>query len=85
VPKTFEALGPDHPVAFLANAISDNAWTIAAASGVSRFQLCVAMANACGHILAGAGLPPAEAQDRIDALRTCMQGAYDLHDAEGEG
>jgi hypothetical protein len=85
VPKTFEALGPDHPVAFLANAISDNAWTIAAASGVSRFQLCVAMASACGHILAGAGLPPAEAHDRIDALRTCMRGAYDLHDAEGEG
>jgi hypothetical protein len=30
-------------------------------------------------------LPPAEAQDRIDALRTCMQSAFDLHDAEGEG
>jgi hypothetical protein len=43
------------------------------------------MASACGHILAGAGLPPAEAQDRIDALRTCMQSAFDLHDAEGEG
>jgi hypothetical protein len=85
VPKTFKALGPDHPVAFLANAISDNATTIAAASGVSRFQLCVAMANACGHILAGAGLPPAEAHDRLDALKTCMPSAFDLQDAEGEG
>ena len=85
MPKTLKALGPDHPVAFLANAISDNAWTIAAASGVSRFQLCVAMAGACGHILAGAGLPPTEAHDRIDVLKTNMQSAYDLHDAEGEG
>jgi hypothetical protein len=55
--ETFESIGPEHPISRIANALSDEAVVLAARTGLSRWDLCVAMANAIGHILADSGSP----------------------------
>lgn len=55
-----EVIGPDHPISRISNALSDQAFILAGQFGVSRWDLCVAMSNACGQILADAATPNAE-------------------------
>lgn len=57
VDKTSERIGPDHPISVMAGALSDNAFVLAAGMQMSRWDMCVAMANAIGHILADSGKP----------------------------
>jgi hypothetical protein len=52
-----EMVDPEHPVAKLATMLSSEALVLSAAAGLSRWELCMALANACGHILAAAGKP----------------------------
>ena len=53
--KTFDTIGPDHAISKVANALSDQAFELSAKMGISRWDLCVAMANAIGQILADSG------------------------------
>ncbi|MGI9491413.1 MAG: hypothetical protein ACR2QF_03200 [Geminicoccaceae bacterium] len=54
-----EIIGPEHPISRVADALSDQAFELAAKMEISRWDLCVAMANACGKILADAASKPA--------------------------
>ncbi len=94
----YEVVGADDPVTRMAHAISGQAFQLAAQFKMSRFDVCVAMANACGHILADNLAPPPEgvvmpkrgkampreaALERMDSLREVMQAAYDMRDIKG--
>lgn len=97
--KRWESVGPDHPIAIMAHSLSDRAYELAAVAGISRWDLCVAMANAIGHVLADSAKPPPEgvvlpnrnarkmpreaALERFDSLREIMQTAYDTRDTKG--
>lgn len=84
-PKS-EIIGPDHAISRMANGLSDGALELAARARLSRWDLCVALANACGQILADSkDMPRDKALERMDSLREVMQGAYDLRGVEGEG
>lgn len=91
--KKFETVGDNHPVSRLANTLSGMAFELASGARVSKMDVCTAMANACGQILAdaakpasgGKALPRTEALRRMDDLRKVMQGAYDLRTVRGEG
>lgn len=99
MPDGFEAVDGEHGISMIANAISEQACEMAAKARISRWDLCVALANACGHILADQSKPPpagiimpnrgrpmprAAALERMDALRTIMEASYDLRDVSGE-
>lgn len=87
----FQNIGPDHPVSKIANTLSGAAYELAGQARISKMDLCAALANACGQILADAGqpqsggkpLPKAEAVKRMDDLRRVMEAAYDLRTVEG--
>jgi len=87
----FETIGRDHPVSHLANELAAHAHMLAGVAQISKFDVCVAMANACGLILADAAktapggkpLPRDKAIERMNALRTIMESAYDLRDVKG--
>lgn len=88
----FESIGPDHPISKIANSLSGAAYELAGHAKISKMDLCAALANACGQILADAAipqaggkpLPKAEAVKRMDDLRVVMEAAYDLRTVEGE-
>jgi len=79
------------PVSTLAHALTDEAGPIALKMGISKMDVCVAMANAIGFILADArmpargftGMPKQTAMDRMDDLRKAMALAYDLREIDG--
>lgn len=77
--KDLELLNGDHAITALANSLSDNVTQIANASGISRWEVCVAMANACGHILAEGNMTREAAIERLDALRKISETAYELY------
>jgi len=91
--KKFETITPDHPVSRIANTLSAAAYELAGQARISKMDLCSALANACGQILADAGtpqsggkaLPREEALKRMDDLRRVMEAAYDLRTVQGEG
>ena len=56
----FDTIGPDHPINKIATALTENAFELSAEFGISRFDLCVAMANAIGKIMAEAAAPMAD-------------------------
>lgn len=56
--KHVEVVGPDHPIARFAHMLADEVYDLGAEWNLSRFDMCVALANACGNILADASLPP---------------------------
>lgn len=79
-----KVIGPDDPISVLANSLSDVASEIAEGMQLSKFDVAVAYANACGHILADSkDMPRDTALERMDRLREVMQGAYDLRNVEG--
>lgn len=86
----FETVGLEHPVTNLANALADEAPSFAAKMGISKMDVCSAMANAIGFILAdaskpgpgGTGLPREKALARMDHLRTIMQASYELREVK---
>lgn len=88
---TFGVTGPGDPVGRIANNLAAMAEDLARGAQISRFDLCVALANTIGFILAdaakpklgGKALPRSQALERMDALRKVMEGAYDLRDIEG--
>lgn len=90
--KKFEIAKADHPVAQLSNTLSGMAFELAGTMRMSKMDVCAALANACGQILADASkpasggkpLPRDEATKRMDDLRDVMQGAYDLRTVQGE-
>lgn len=89
--QCMELISEDSAIHRFANGLSSDAEKMCAAMGMSKWDLCVALANACGHILAdaahpglGKGLPRDKALERMDALREVMQGAYDLRDVAGK-
>jgi len=90
--KKFESIGPEHPISKIANALSGAAYELAGQARMSKMDLCAALANACGQILADAAKPQAggkplpidEAIRRMDDLRRVMEAAYDLRNVEGE-
>ena len=85
--KEASIIGPDHPIAVLATQLAHPKWShqICARAGLSKWEFCEAMANACGQILANSqNMPREHALDRMDSLREVMQGAYDLFGCEGE-
>ncbi len=83
--KTAEVIGPDHKISRIANAIAANAYQLAGEAGLSKWEIAVALANACGLILAGSkDMSRDHALERMDSLRTIMAGAYDLYGVEGE-
>lgn len=87
----FETITGNHPVGKLANTLSDMAFELAAHLRMSKMDVCSALANACGQILADAAVVPAggkalpreEALNRMDALRKVMESAYDLRSVKG--
>lgn len=89
---TFETVGADHGISVLANTLSDMAYETAARLQLSKWDVCVALANAIGQILADASkpqsggkpLPRSAALARMNNLKKVMKGAYDLRDIEGE-
>ena len=83
--KTAEVIGPDHAISKMARGLSRNVDELAAKAGISPWDVCVALANACGQILAQSkDMPRDHALDRMDSLREIAQGAYDLYDVKGE-
>lgn len=88
----FLSIKPDHPIARIANSLSGAAYELAGQARMSKMDLCVALANACGQILADAAQPAAggkplprdAALKRMDDLRKVMEAAYDLRTVEGE-
>ena len=79
-----EVIGANHPISILANVLSAHAYQLAAVQGISRWEVAVAMANACGHILADSGdIPRDQALHRMDMLRQAIEGGFDLRDVEG--
>lgn len=90
--KKFENVAPNHPVSKLANSLSAVAYDFAGRLRISKMDVCSALANACGQILAdaakpqsgGKSLPRAEAVRRMDDLRKVMEAAYDLRTVEGD-
>ncbi len=83
--KTSEVIGPDHAISRMAHTLSSNAYELAAEAGLSTWEIAVALANACGQILAGSkDMPRDIALERMDSLREIMAGAYDLYGIEGE-
>lgn len=91
----FQTVEPNHPVSKLADALSANAEDFSQSFGMSKMDVCAAMANAIGHILFDAGRPPpgaigkalpkADALKRMDNLRQVMEAAYELRGVEGNG
>lgn len=87
-----EIVGPDHGISVLANTLSDMAYETAGRLQMSKWDVCVALANAIGQILAdgskpesgGKPMPRSHAMARINDLKKVMKGAYDLRDVEGE-
>lgn len=61
----FENIGPDHPISQLANTLSDQAFILSAQFGISRWDLCIAMSNACGQILADAASTNADPPEGV--------------------
>jgi len=83
--NTFKTVGPNHAISNIANNISGLADGIATNGGISRFEVAIALANACGHILADSkDMPRSAAMKRIDDLKTIMQSAYELRGTVGE-
>ncbi len=81
-----EVIGPDHMISQIAGALSANAYQLAGEARLSKWEIAVALANACGQILAGGqDMSRAAALERMDRLREVMEGAYDLHGVAGEG
>jgi hypothetical protein len=85
--ETFAVTSADRRIVQLACAVDGAAKSYAQMSGLSPFEVCIALANALGHALAegGAGAARADALARIETLREIIQAAYDLHDVRGEG
>ena len=82
---TFKTVGTDDPVSRLANSLSCNVAEIAGESGLSKFDVAVALANACGHILGDSkDMPRSAAMARINDLKKTMKAAYELRDTAGE-
>ncbi len=83
--KTTEVIGPDHKISVVANNLSNNAPRIAAEAQLTEWEFAVALANACGQILAHhKDMPRDRALERFDALCEVMAGAYDLYGVEGK-
>jgi len=81
----FKSVAADHAISNIANSISGQANKIAAQAGVSKLDIAVALANACGHILADSkDMPRETAMLRINDLKKIMQAAYELRDTVGE-
>ena len=92
-------VGHGDPINRMANTLSADVENLGAAYEMSPWDVCQALANACGQILAdaahprptklrpkvGKAMPREHAIERMDALRTIMEGAYDLRDIAGEG
>ncbi len=79
-----EVIGPDHTISRLANSLSAETERITNAASISPWEFTVALANACGQILAKyKDMPRDTALERMDSLREVMVGAYDLYDVEG--
>ena len=75
----------DHPIAQLANRMVCGAPELAGMFGISKWDVCQAMANACGIILSqGKDIPREHAVVCIEVLHKAMQHAYDLSDIKGE-
>ena len=84
--RKFETIGPDDPISMLAGQFSnpEHVLLLATSAGISRMEVAIAMANACGHILASSkDMTRDAALGRMDDLREVMQGAYDLYDTQG--
>jgi len=89
----FETVDADHGISKLANTLSDMAFETAGRLGISKWDVCVALANAIGQILAdgarpqsgGEPMPRSAALARMNDLKKVMKGAYDLRDVQGEG
>ena len=83
--STSEIIAADHPISKLANDITAMVYQLANERQLTRWNVCEALANACGMILAASkDMPRDAAMDRMDSLRLIMGGAYDLYDVEGE-
>lgn len=90
--KKFDTVKADHPISQLSNTLSGMAFELAGKMRMSKMDVCAALANACGQILAdaskpasgGKSLPRDEATKRMDDLRKVMEGAYDLRTVQGE-
>jgi hypothetical protein len=85
----FKVAGPDDPVAVLANALAGEVDQIGARYSLSKMNVCVAMANAVGYIMAdaakdpGKALPREAAKSRMRDLHRVMRAAYELRGTEG--
>ena len=53
----YEQIEADHPISLIAHSITANAFELSAQFGISRMDLCAALANAIGKILADAAKP----------------------------
>lgn len=88
----FERVEPGHGIETLANMLSSMAYETAGRLKMSKWDVCVALANAIGQILADAStpqsggkpMPRSAAMARIKDLQKVMKGAYDLRDVKGE-
>ena len=70
----------------IANTLSSHAYQLAGEARLSEWDIALALANACGQILAARkDMPRAATIERMDRLREVMEGAYDLYGVEGEG
>lgn len=80
----YEVVEADDPMAIFANTLADQAQDLAAAHKISKWDVCVAMANAIGFILAdGTDMPKATAFQRIRHIVKVMKAAYELRKTEG--
>ena len=82
---TFKSVAPDHAISNIANGISNQVGEIANNAGISRFDVAVALANACGHILGDSkDMPHSAAMARINDLKKVMKAAYELRGTVGQ-
>jgi len=83
--ETFAVTSADRRIAQLACAVEGAAKSYASMSGLTPWEVCIALATALGHTLAEGGAASREqALARIETLREIIQGAYDLHDIRDE-
>jgi hypothetical protein len=84
--ETFAVTSADRRIAQLACAVEGAAKSYGSMSGLTPWEVCIALATAPGHTLAESGAASREhALARIESLREIIQRAYELHDVRGEG
>ena len=80
----FSQVPENHPINLIANTLANEAASITKTMGITDSEFCIALVNACAHIIGECeGLSEEKGLEYVNGLNEIMRTAYIMRNVKG--